>query len=110
MDTIDLEQNIGMELERIKSRKDTDSNSRLDKLERLLELELKQKSFLCPSGSISKELCNYAVQIGFSSVILGFSIYNLLKTDQYHDLSVSLISMLIGIYIPSPNSQINRDD
>ena len=78
------------------------SNERLDRLIAQIELEQKRDSFLCPSGTISKELCHYSVQIGFSVAILGFSIHNLLNTENFHDLSVSLISMIVGIYLPAP--------
>jgi hypothetical protein len=78
---------------------DREYNSKI----RDIELDKKMNSWECCSGnSISKELCHYSVQIGFSITIMGFSIYNLLGTENYHDISVSMISMLIGIYLPSP--------
>ena len=84
-----------------------DSVERLDRLERIIDIERKRDSFICPSGTISKELCTYSVQLGFSVTILGFCFYNLTQTQNFHDLSVSLISMLIGVYLPQPKM---RDD
>ena len=90
---IDLEHTIDREA----------SSERLDELERKLELQMRKDSFLCPSGSVSKELCHYITQIGFSVALLSFSLYNLTYKDTHHDLSVSLISMLTGLYLPQPS-------
>jgi hypothetical protein len=77
------------------------SLERLDILERKLELEQRKKSLLCCSGSVGKDALEYGVQVGFSVIIMTFAMHNLLHTEKFHDISVSIISMLMGIYLPA---------
>ena len=79
------------------------STHKLYILEKELDLERKRNSFMCCSGSdISKELIHYSVGVGFGFTMLGFSIYNLVSENKYHDLSISMISMLVGVFLPTP--------
>lgn len=75
------------------------SIQRLDILERRLQIESKRKSLLCCSGTVSKDALEYGVQIGFSAFILMFATYNLVHTDKFHDLSISILMMLTGVYV-----------
>tara|TARA_B110000211_G_scaffold186403_1_gene211587 strand:+ start:197 stop:436 length:240 start_codon:yes stop_codon:yes gene_type:complete len=53
---------------------------------------------------VDKELLKYLSQIGFSLIILFFSIYQIISLDDDIDKSMyfSLISLVVGVYLPSP--------
>lgn len=53
---------------------------------------------------INKELLKYLSQIGFSLIIIIFAIYQIIVLDEDIDKSMyfSLISLVVGVYLPSP--------
>lgn len=57
---------------------------------------------------ISKELIKYISQLSISLIILVFSMIQLSKKDDINNQSlyVSLITLIIGVYIPSPEHRI----
>lgn len=53
---------------------------------------------------VDKELLKYLSQIGFSLIITIFAIYQIIVLDEDIDKSMyfSLISLVVGVYLPSP--------
>ena len=84
------------------------SLERLDVLERKIDLELKRKSLLCCSGTVSRDALDYGVQTGFSVCVMLFAMHNLLNTEKFHEISVSILSMLIGVYVPQRRGRQDR--
>jgi hypothetical protein len=82
---------------------DSNSLERLDKLEKLVDIRMKQHSYLCCSGTgvISKNLITYIGQIIIAVALLGFSFYSLTQ-NQNRELSIGLISGITGYFLPQP--------
>lgn len=85
------------------------STARLDKLERLVDIKLKDQSYLCCSGTgrISKHLITYSGQIIISLALLGFSFYSI-AVGQNKELSIGLISGVTGYFLPHPKLEENK--
>jgi hypothetical protein len=81
----------------------SNSTERLDRLEKLVDIKMKQNSYLCCSGTgvVSKNLITYVAQIILSLALLAFSFYSLSKGEN-KELSVGLISGITGYFLPQP--------
>jgi len=56
----------------------------------------------CSGNSVSKELVKNSIQGGFAFTILLWSLINLSYGSEYHDVSISMLSLISGIMLPSP--------
>ncbi len=81
----------------------SNSSARLDRLEKLVDIRMKQNSYLCCSGTgvVSKNLITYIGQIILALALLGFSFYSL-SQSQNRELSIGLISGITGYFLPQP--------
>jgi hypothetical protein len=52
---------------------------------------------------LSKGFLKWVVQVSISITILGWSLFQISTTEDNREIYFSLISTIIGIYLPSPD-------